>query len=165
MSAPQVDRAALARQGAFWTAVAAAAKTRAEAARHQLDQVAAAEYARDRIAPTWRIPGLGTVPFGTTRAEVVVADAAKYLAWVAERHPTEVESRVREAFDIRLRRVLADRGEPLCDDEGTVIPGLRYEPGGMPRGVSIRPDRAAKERFAEAAEELLAGVEQPGGGS
>jgi hypothetical protein len=153
MTAP-TGRAALVRDAVWWDCVAEQAKARAQAARQVLAAEASAELERDGIAPTWRIPGLGTVPLGVTSDTVVVDDADAYTKWVADRYPTEVETvaHVRGVFDGHLRRAAAERGDPPCDPKtGKVIPGLRFVAGGQPRGIQIRPDSAAKEALSQVA--------------
>lgn len=129
MSAP--NRADLAHQALWWGAVADEAHRRAKAARTELDTQARAELERDGIAPTWRIPGLGTMPLSVTQPSVEVVDQAAWTAWVGLRHPTEVETltRVRPVFDELLRKALAERGDPPCTADGERVPGVVYRPG------------------------------------
>lgn len=152
-------KAELAQQALLYTCLVVEAKTRAEAARAQLDAIARDELARDGAAPTWRIPGVGTVPLAMTQDAVDVVDEPAYTAWVASRYPTEVETftRVRPVFDRRLRDEAAQRGA-ACDDQGEVIPGLLFRAGGLPRGVSIRPAAAAKTATLQLAAQMLDAV-------
>jgi hypothetical protein len=159
-------KAELAQQALMYTCVVVEAKARAEAARAQLDQMARDELEREGTAPTWRIPGVGTVPLALSQPSVDVVDVAAYVAFVARRWPTEVEYTVRPAFDRALRTSAANRGA-ACDDEGTIIPGLVFREGGAPRGVSIRPAADAKTATLRLAGELLdavvaAALEVPG---
>jgi hypothetical protein len=157
MTAP--NRATLARDVLFWKAVAEAAALRAHTARAILDGQARAELERDGVAPTWRIPGLGTVPLALTSDSVDVVDEAAYVEWMRRRFPTEVETitRVRPAFDKALREAAAKR-KASCDDQGELIPGLTFRPGGKPRGVSVRPSADATAAAAAQAEVFLARV-------
>jgi hypothetical protein len=152
-----VNRADLAHAAAFWDAVAERAKVRSQEARGVLDAAAREELQREGYAPTWRIPGLGTVPLQLTSPAVDVADEAAYVEWVARNYPGEIETtrRVRPAFDAQLRRGAIKRGDPPTDAEGSVIPGLVYRAGGKARGIQIRPDDAAKEHLASVAEAFL----------
>lgn len=161
--APGPNRSEQARLAVFWGAVASAASARAKTFTAGLEAQAREELERDGYAPTWRIPGLGTVPLALTSDRVDISDEAAYVAWVARRHPTEVETitRVRAAFDEQFRRQLARRGEPLCDDEGTIIPGLTFRQGGLPRGIQIRPEPAAKEAAAALAGAYLDAMPDP----
>jgi hypothetical protein len=150
-------RADLACEALLWTSIAAEAKARADAARKQLEDQARTEWERDGVAPTWKIPGVGTVPLALSQDRIVVADPTTYTTWVARTYPTEVEqtTTIRPAFDEAFRAGLIGRGDPPCLPDGTVVPGLIYAPGGTPRGVSIRPTGAAKTLFAaEAAARL-----------
>ncbi len=152
------NRADLAHEAVFWAAVAEQAAARAKPARAGQEEQARAELARDGVAPTWRIPGLGTVPLAVTQPSVTVVDEQAYLAWVAERHPTEVEEvvRVRAAFDADLRRQLAAAEcDPPCTPGGEVIPGLSFRPGGQPAGVSVRATSAAKATALAVARDVL----------
>jgi hypothetical protein len=162
---PAPNRAEQARLAVFWRSVAAAATDRAAALTGDLEAQARAEYDRDGSAPTWRIPGVGTVPFTLSSDRVDVADEAAYTAWVATRYPTEVVTRVRPTFDEQLRKQLAKRGEPLCDDEGTVIPGLRFVPGGTPRGIQLRPTTEARADASAIANAYLDAMPHPLPGS
>jgi hypothetical protein len=157
MTAP--NRAMLAQKVLFWKAVADAAALRAQTARAILDRQARAELERDGVAPTWRIPGLGTVPLSLTTDSVDVVNEAAYVEWTRKRFPTEIETvvRVRPAFDKALREAAAKR-KAACDDQGEVIPGLTFRPGGAPRGVSVRPSADATAAAATAAEEFLARI-------
>jgi hypothetical protein len=151
------SRAKLAEQTVFWDAVAARAAVNAAACRKLLDAAAREEFTRDGIAPTWRIPGVGTVPLALTQDSVTVTDEAAYTAWVADRHPTEVATvtTVRRAFDERLRKAAAKRGA-TCDEHGEVIPGLLFVPGGQPKGISVRADNDAKAEAATRAQQAFA---------
>ncbi len=154
MTAP--TRADLAHRALFWDAVAGEAKTRAGVARKELDAQAKAEFAATGAAPTWRVPGVGTIPLSLTQDTVVVDDEHTYLEWVAEHHPSEVETvrRVRPAFDEVLRKSLAQ--------EPRDVPGLRFVPGGQPKGISVRASADAKASAGALAVQFL---DAPGGGA
>jgi hypothetical protein len=154
------NRAERARRAAFYVAVATEAKDRAGALMAELEGEALAELEATGAAPTWRIPGLGSVPLCLSSPRVEVVDEAAYLRWVGWRHPSEIEEilRVRPAFDEWLRKALAKRGDPPCDDQGEVIPGLAFRPGGQPRGVQLRPEATAKAGAAAAARAYLDGM-------
>lgn len=152
MSAP--TKAELAQQALFLSSLAAKAKERLDTVRGELETIARDELARDGAAPTWRIPGVGTVPLALTADAVEVVDETAYLAYVAVRYPEQIERRVRPAFDKLLREQAAKRGAAL-DDEGTVIPGCLFRPGGQPRGISIRPAAPAKDASLELAEAFV----------
>lgn len=154
-----VPRAQLAAEAVWWDAVAAEAKTRGAQAREALDAQARAEFTRDGIAPTWRIPDVGTVPLALTANTVRVVDEAAYTAWVADRFPEQVQTtvQVRPAYDKTLREAAAKRGA-ACDDQGEAIPGLEFVPGGAPKGISIRASSDAKAAAAALAGAALDGL-------
>jgi hypothetical protein len=142
-------RADLAHRAVFWDQVAEQAKARAAEVRAGLEEEARAEFVETGTAPTWRVPGLGTIPLSLTQDAVVVVDERLYLTWVLDNHPSEVEvvSRVRPAFDAVLRKTLAkDRRD---------VPGLRFVPGGQPKSISVRASQDAKDAAAELATQFL----------
>lgn len=157
--APKLPRAVLAQQAVFWDAVAVQAAARAAEQRRLLFEQARQEFEQERIAPTWRIPGLGTVPLSMTADRVDVVNEPVYVAWVAERHPEQIETtvRVRPAFDNMLRKGAAKRGA-ACTAEGDVIPGLLFVPGGQPKTIAIRASEAAKGDATELAVVVLDGL-------
>lgn len=152
-----MTRAEQAKAALFWDAVAEDAKSRSREARAELTAAATEELRREGIAPTWRVPGIGTVPLQITSPAVDVADPDAYAAWVAVRYPDEIETvrRVRPAFDERLRRAAVKYGDPPCTADGEVIPGLVFRPGGAPRGIQIRPDAPARQMVSDAARLFL----------
>lgn len=158
-AAAPMPRAEAAQQVVFWDAIAAEARARAAHFRDGLDQQARAEFEREQVAPTWRIPGVGTVPLALTADRVDVVDEQAYTAWVADRHPDNIETtvRVRPAFDKHIREAAAKRGAP-CDADGIVIPGLVFVAGGQPKGISIRASAPAKVASAELAKVVLDGM-------
>lgn len=158
---PAKSRAQLASEAIWWDAVAAQAKARGAYARTELDEQARAEFTRDGVAPTWRIPDVGTVPLALTAARVDVVDPAAYTEWVAATFPEQVETivttRVRPAYDQVVRDAAAARGA-ACTEDGEVIPGLAFVPGGAPKGISIRASSDAKESAAALADAALDGL-------
>lgn len=160
------NRAERAQMAHFWDSVADDAKIRSQAIRQELTAEASAEFQRDGIAPTWRIPGFGSVPLNLTSDTVEVTDPDAYAKFVAERWPDEVESvlRVRKAFDGRLRASAVKRGDPPTTADGEVIPGLVFRPGGQPKGIQIRPDDQAKELAAHTAHAFLDSLLRSDGG-
>lgn len=157
-----MNRAELVEQVLLWSAVADQAKARAAAAREALNEAAAQELVVNGSAPTWRIPGLGVVPLRLSSDQVVVDDEALYLDFVQAEYPTEVVLIVRPAFHAALLAAAAEAGDPPVDPTtGQIIPGLRFIPGGQPRGVSVRPVGDTRRRMLERAREIL---DQAGGG-
>lgn len=154
--APAMNKAETAKTALFWDEVAREAKARADQFRADMTAQQQAELDRDGVAPTWRIPGFGLVSLGIEQDSVTVTDERAFLRWVAAAHPSEVETvhRVRPSWGSHFLKYLAKRGETV-DDEGTVIPGLEFRPGGAPRGAAIRADAAAKTETADLARAFL----------
>lgn len=163
MSAP--TRAELAQQALLWGSVADVARARASSARAALEAQARQELERDGVAPTWRIPGFGTVPLSLSQDRVEVTDEAALVAWVADNYPSEVETvlTVRPAFRDLLLKGLAESGEDCCTADGTRVPGVVFRAGGQPRGVTIRPAAGVKAAAAELAAVMLDNAMTPGG--
>lgn len=136
----------------------AACEALAKELRGALSADAAAEYAEQGTAPTWRMPGL-TVIAATSNDAVSVVDEAVFTAWVAQRYPTEVvtEPTVRPAFRAKLLAEAVKRGDPPCDDEGEIIPGLEYRPGGEFRSIAVKPSSTLRARLHTAAREIAEG--------
>lgn len=120
---------------------------------------AAAEWEEQNAAPTWRMPGV-TVSCSVTHPAVIVTDEAKFLDYVKARAPHQIETvvRVYPSYQRVLLDELAARGEPLADDEGTVIPGLSYHPGGSFSSLSIRPSAELKFQLSRAAKAMVSGA-------
>lgn len=139
----------------------AACEAMARQLRAALVADAEAEYREQGTVPTWRLPGI-TVSGSTTNPTVAITDEAAFLAWVAERYPTEVEqvtiTRVRAAWQDRFLKEVIARGEPACDENGEVVPGLQWRPGGGFGGISLRVDAETKAFIREHAEQIVAGV-------
>jgi hypothetical protein len=113
--------------------------------------------------PSWRM-GDVTVSASLSNPSVTVNDPAALLAYVTAMHPDEVETvttvQIRPAFQRALLARLAKHGEPLCDAEGTVIPGVKFVPGGALKSVSVRPTDDFKEAATRFALEVAAGQRQ-----
>jgi hypothetical protein len=138
----------------------AACEAMAKKLRAALTADALAEFEGQGTVPTWKLPGI-TVVGSTTRPSVAVTDEAAFLAWVAERYPSEVEqvviTRPRPAWQGVFLTAVAERGDPPCDSEGEVIPGLEWRPGGGFEGIALRVDRDTKAALAGFADEIVAG--------
>jgi hypothetical protein len=139
----------------------AACEALAKALRENLNADARAEFVEQGCAPSWRLPGF-TVSTSLTSDVIAITDEAAFKAYVAERYPTEIETvtitRVRQAWQGGMFAKLLAAGEPLSDDEGTVVPGLEFRPGGDFRSVSLLPKSATKLRLATVAAEIAAGT-------
>lgn len=126
--------------------------------RRQLKADAAAEYAEQGTAPTWRLPGF-TVSTSITHPTVEVVDEPAFRRWVEVEYPTEIETikRVRPAWQAAFLAEVTRRGDPPCDAGGIVLPGLRYVPGGEFRSVSVLPSADTKSVLRTMAQEIAAG--------
>lgn len=154
-------RAQLAAEAVWWDAVADEARARSANVREQLDAQARQEFTRDGVAPTWRIPGIGTVPLSLTGDRVDVVDVAAYTEWVIAKHPDNIEitTQIRPAFDKTLRAAAAKR-KAACTADGEVIPGLLFVAGGAAKGIAIRATDDAKTEAAGLAASVLDGLFQ-----
>lgn len=139
--------------------LAAAAQARAAAIRKALAEQARAELDAQGTAPTWRLPGIGTVTLPVTKDTVVVADEAGLLDWVRRHHPGEIVAQVRTSFrDALLRRLVIDGETVIHPDTGEEMPALAVRQGGHPRALSFRLDQAAKDSAQAEAELTLEGL-------
>lgn len=135
-----------------------ACETLAKELRAALTADARGESEEQGTAPTWRLPGL-TVSSAMSSDSVAVVDEAAFTAWVAKAYPTEIETvtAVRPAFRAKLLGDAAGRGEPVCAEDGEVIPGVEFRPGGEFRAVSVRPTSALRSQLAAKALDIVEG--------
>lgn len=126
--------------------------------RRRLKDDAVREYVEHGTAPSWRMPGV-TVSTAVTQPSVVVADERAWLEYVNVRHPTEVETvrRARPAWQVAFLTGVAQRGDPPCDADGLVIPGLVWQPGGDVRAVAVRPSAQLRAQLTDVAREIADG--------
>lgn len=151
--------------------IAAAATERAAQLRQDLETEARTELAEQGSAPSWRLPGLGTVTLAVTREAAYVADPAVFMAWVKARFPGEIVEQVRPSFQTALlAEVICDGEACECHDRvavhpgtGEIVPGLAVRPGGLPRSLSFRMDRQVKAEAVTDAEAIIGGLIEPAG--
>ena len=126
--------------------------------RARLADEAATDAATNGTIPSWKIAGVNVVG-SATHDSVVVTDEAAFLAWVAERHPTEVETirRVRPAWLSGFLTDVVGRGNPPCDAEGQIVPGLEWRPGGEFKTLTYKVDPEVKALVAAHADEIATG--------
>mgnify|MGYP003575017864 CR=1 FL=1 len=139
----------------------AAAEAFAEVVREALGNEARTELEDNGMAPTWRTPGGGvTLSCGTNRSWVSVHDESAWLKWCKEREPDQVEilERVRPAWQSMYLKAVAKRGFPPQAKDGEVIECLSWHEGGGYRSISLLVADDVKERLADAAREMVAGV-------
>lgn len=153
-----MNRAEVIRQIFLWDRVAAQAKARAGRFRAMLQAEANAEFEEQGTAPTWRLPEIASVVLPVTHTSAVVRDEKALAKWVSVRRPDEVEMRVRSSYVEALRKGARIEGDVVMDKEGTVIPGMAVEPGGVPRSVTLTPEAGAKVVATEAADRVLDAV-------
>jgi hypothetical protein len=145
-------------------ALATAAKKAATEQRAELGAEAAREFEQHGTAPTWRMADLGTISLPVSKPAAYVADAQAFVAWVAERYPTEVETiaQVRPAFQSSLVARLHLEGTSAVDTAtGEEVPGLGVRPGGIPLSLTIRPSSEATAVFGEVGRQMLARLLEP----
>lgn len=126
--------------------------------RKQLRADAQADFEEQGTATTWRMPGY-TVSTSITHDSVEVVDERAFLQYVEEVHPTEVERtvRVRPAFQLVLFEGVVSRGDPPCDRDGRVIPGLAFRRGGEFKSVTVLPLAATKASLRAIAADIASG--------
>lgn len=155
MTAPAMTTAETTQAVIWLDRLAAAAAEYAARYRQQLADTAFTQYAVEGVAPTYRMPDVATVSTRIARDAVTVTDPAALLAWVAERHPEQVQQQVRTSYIDHLRRTGRPNGTDVVDPDGEVVPGLAYVPGGRFLGITVKPTTAAAEVFGALAEESL----------
>lgn len=130
-----------------------------KALRRKLNADAEKEHADQGVVPSWKAPGI-TVSGSTSNPSVAVVDEPAFLAWVAERYPTEVETiqRVRPAWQGRFLDGVVGRGAPACDPQGEEIPGLEWRPGGTFGSISLTATKDTKALIGQIADEIAAGT-------
>lgn len=132
----------------------------AAALRTELFGEAANEHAQGST-PSWRM-GDVTVSSSLSNPSVTVDDPAAFLAYIQATYPTEVEEIVTTTVQIRphfAKDVLARlaKSGATVDHEGTVVPGLRFVPGGKLRSISVKPSSQFKADATRFALEVAAG--------
>lgn len=138
---------------------AAACDALGSALRAAIKAAARADFEEQGTAPTYRMPGY-TVSTSITHDGIEVVDEQLWLEFVTRRWPGEVETvrRVRSSWQSVYFAAVLGRGDPPCDDEGTVLPGLAYRRGGEFRSVSVLPDAQTKWLLRKTAAEIASGV-------
>jgi hypothetical protein len=138
----------------------AACETMAKKLRDAIAADAQAEFDEQGTVPTWRMPDAGITVSGSTKhPSVAIVDEQAFLNWVQEHHPSEIKTvtLVQPAWQQAFLAAVAERGEPLCDDQGDIIPGLEYRPGGGFAGISVRVEPAIKMVLGLYADEVVTG--------
>jgi hypothetical protein len=155
-----LTRAQLAEQVGYYKALAEQAGKAEKRYRAVLTAQAEAEY-RQGTAPTWRIPGIGTVSTSIAQDAVVVVDEAALLAWVEVHQPDHVETRKQVAavyLNALLKNARLNEDGALVNAAGDVVPGLKMVPGGQFKGISFLFADDTKAAYAQVAEDALSRV-------
>lgn len=63
--------------------------------RAELTERAKATIEAEGVVPTWRVPGLGTIPVSRADPRPVISDPSDFQSWVVTHHPTEATGIVR----------------------------------------------------------------------
>lgn len=155
---PAMSRADRAEQIAFYRAVAAEAKKKADQYEAGFESAIGDEYRREKTAPTWRVKGLVTISGRTKNSGYRVSDASDFLAWVKAHRPAEVETieQVRDTFRTAVLKGCTVNGDGLIvTKDGDELAGVEYVPGGAFQGVSFAFETSAKEAYSELARTSL----------
>ena len=156
-----MNRADLAEQVAYLEAVADEARERAAQYRATLESAAGDEYREQKVAPTWRVPGLGVVSGRVRNDTVRISNADDFLAWMRAHRPDDVETieRVRPVVEKALL------GGCHLNDDGLVvtaagdeIAGVEIVRGGQFAGIACKFDSEAKAAYRELARTALARI-------
>lgn len=157
-----MNRADLTRQVLLFEQLAAAAKAKAAIARAELDVQAKAELETQGMAPTWRLPMVGTISLPVSQEQVYIADGNAFMDWL-ERHQPAAIDRIRAVnpqWQAKLEKTFEISGDVVVDPAtGEVVPGYGVRRGGLPMALRIVPSGEAKAMAREYAEGLLANFE------
>lgn len=141
-------------------------KAAAAACEQALKGQVARAYTDEQVAETLRLPA-GEVAARLTKPRVVTTDEPALVKWVAAAYPTEVTTEQVTVTTVRnpkwldqllstLKPVDPAEVEPgggtsLMTDDGTVVPGVMWTPGGSLHSVAITGAPAVVDEFARAA--------------
>jgi hypothetical protein len=156
---PAPTRAELARDIILWEQVAAAATKRAAEAREQLAQAARDELTKQGTAPSWTIPGVAKIILPVSQPKIRIGDERALVKWATERRPHALETRIRDSDLRALMKQLDSDGEAVfIADDGEVVPGLVFVPGGQPGTLTVRADSAAKAEIGQTAGSIVEAI-------
>lgn len=97
---------------------------------------------------------LGPVSVATPKAKPVITDERKFLAWVSDNYPDEIEQKVRESFTKALLAKVRMVGADVLTPEGEVLEFASVDEGGD-EYVSARLTAEVKEQAATQVAEAL----------
>lgn len=154
-----MNRADLTKQVLLYDQLAAAAKAKAAIARAELDMQAKAELETQGMAPTWRLPQVGTISLPVSQESIHLTDETALMQWARDNEvPNATESVIRLRADwVRgLEKTLVTSGDLVVDSAtGEIVPGYRVRHGGLPMALRIVPSSEAKAMAREYADGLL----------
>jgi hypothetical protein len=136
----------------------AACEALAAEMRRVLKAQAVLEYEREGTKAQWQLPGY-TVSSSISQPSIQVVNEHEWVKYVKAEHPHQVETITRPypAWQGVFFEELVGRGDPPCDRDGRVVPGLAYVPGGEFRSVSVLPGKATKDSLKAIAQDIVAG--------
>lgn len=155
---PELNRAEIAEQVAFYRALAEQAQLRADQYEARFESAIGDEYRRHRTAPTWRVKDLVTISGRTANASVSVSNAADFLAWFKAHRPDDVETveQVKGAVKSAVLKGCSPNADGvIITAGGDEIAGVQWNPGGAFKGVSFAFEASAKEAYGELARGAL----------
>lgn len=157
-----MNRADLTKQVLLYDQLAAAAKAKAAIARAELDMQAKAELETQGMAPTWRLPLIGTITLPVSQESIYIADGNALMDWLEQHQPAAVDHirAINPEWQRKLEKTFAVSDDVVVDTAtGEIVPGYGVRRGGLPMALSIRPSADAKAMAREYAEGLLANFE------
>lgn len=153
-----MNRADLTKQVLLFEQLAAAAKAKAAVARQQLDEQAREELATQGMAPTWRLPQVGTISLPVSQESIYIADGNALMDWLERNQPAAI-NRIRAInpqWQAKLEKSFVIAGDAVVDSStGEVVPGYGVRRGGLAMALRIVPSGEAKAMAREYAEGLL----------
>jgi hypothetical protein len=155
-----MNRADMVRSIITWEQVSQEALRRAQDLRDQLAAMARAELENQGTAPTWRMPGLATVTLPVSKPSAAVENLPELTAWAASRMPHAVET-ITQIRPANLKALLAAvdlTGELPATEDGELIPGVVIRPGGIPKALTVRTDKAGAVHLTAQAEQVVASI-------
>jgi hypothetical protein len=153
-----VNRADLTRQVLLYDQLAAAAKAKAAEARAALDEQAREELSSQGMAPTWRLPDVGTISLPVSQESVYIADGNAFMDWLERNQPAAIDRirAVNPQWQAKLEKTFAIAGDAVVDPAtGEVVPGYGVRRGGLPMALRIVPSGDARAMARQYAEGLL----------
>lgn len=153
-----MNRADLTRQVLLFEQLAAAAKAKAAEARAELDQQAKTELETQGMAPTWRLPDVGTISLPVSQPSMYIADGNAFMDWLQRYQPAAVDHirAVNPQWQAKLEKSFAIAGDVVVDPAtGEVVPGYGVRQGGLPMALRIVPSGEARAMARVYADGLL----------